>query len=677
MPEFINNNTLLVVSLDELVPDFWNSYDSLKKAIQRDEKKGYGLKKVARGGNGSMLLIDFDSLPDLVKHALGDPRKGMHILEYYYKADVQAVEFFKQVGNGYRNEEKLTRDVTNASLFNACKGLLHDREIEITNKGGRFKKKWETLCNDVITFTPILKTKFESFHNLPTNHRSFKIKYEKYLSEGYESLVHRGANNKNRLKVTENTYDLLRAIFRGRTHIKPSFKDVSDYYTSFLHGKVDILKDNKTGELFDPSNFKEVKRSTIYKWLSSWDSIIGTDSKGAADRQKLITKHIPHHSFEKEIYAGSIISVDDRQPPFYYNKNKDRMWFYLGQDVASQAITTWVWGETKEGLIIDFYRQMVRNYHKWGMNLPYELECESALNSTFSKGLLKPSNMFVEVRVEKNRARGKYIEGGYNRNVRYNKDLEKGDAGWVGRPNALSESNQMGAEKIPVLDKDILIKRRLKDIENYNNMPHPLDDKISRWEYWLKNQHPDLIPTNWRGILPYIGYKSETSCNAGIIKFQGQEWLIGEGEEICTGEELIDVMRRIEGKKVTVYWLDDDNGDIIKAIVFVGNSYICEAISKPLSKRSVLESTEKHKRARHLMNKYVGTIQAYQNKRKNDIEPVIILDNREVTLNKKFKIFYDTDDVVKEYEKPKVMPRIEEDTVPVSKEWSTDWKSNW
>ncbi|MBK6819878.1 MAG: hypothetical protein IPG85_09955 [Bacteroidetes bacterium] len=92
-------------------------------------------------------------------------------------------------------------------------------------------------------------------------------------------------------------------------------------------------------------------------------------------------------------YAGSILSIDDRQPPFKYDKN-NRLWCYMGIDLASGAFTAWVFGKSKEGIIIDFYRELVRNYHMWGFNLPSDLEAEMSLNSSFVNAFLRPGNMF-------------------------------------------------------------------------------------------------------------------------------------------------------------------------------------------------------------------------------------------------------------------------------------------
>ncbi|MDB5284057.1 MAG: hypothetical protein JWO06_3132, partial [Bacteroidota bacterium] len=82
-------------------------------------------------------------------------------------------------------------------------------------------------------------------------------------------------------------------------------------------------------------------------------------------------KYIPYGSMERPAYAGSIISVDDRQPPFKWGEGAgNRMWFYMAQDLGSTAFTTWVYCDTKEVIIFLFYRQMFRNYAAWGLSLP-------------------------------------------------------------------------------------------------------------------------------------------------------------------------------------------------------------------------------------------------------------------------------------------------------------------
>ena len=161
----------------------------------------------------------------------------------------------------------------------------------------------------------------------------------------------------------------------------------------------------------------------------------------------------PHHSTDKPQFAGSLISIDDRQPPFKTHDGK-RVWFYMAIDLASEAFTCWVHGKTKEGIIKEFYRQLVRNYAEWGANLPDGLECESSLNKSFETTFLSEGAMFQNVRIEPNNARGKKIER-YFRELRYS--YEKQREGWIARPFALSESNQTGSHEVPTLSYQQII----------------------------------------------------------------------------------------------------------------------------------------------------------------------------------------------------------------------------
>lgn len=77
MPHHWGN--FLVVTKDELVPKYY-SLDSLKQNVSRYKGKPYGIKKVQKGGNGRMMLVDFDSLPKEIQDSIGDPRTMQHPL---------------------------------------------------------------------------------------------------------------------------------------------------------------------------------------------------------------------------------------------------------------------------------------------------------------------------------------------------------------------------------------------------------------------------------------------------------------------------------------------------------------------------------------------------------------------------------------------------------------------
>ena len=641
---FIYSNNIVAVELDELVPRFWTNIKSLQQELHRYKNKPFGIKRLELGGNGRKLLIDFDSLKLHIQEALGDPRRVDNPLETFFEFDADAVRYygrFKRAGNSLDNEEK-ERYIINASVMKAVIKLEQARIQERIKLKGNLRGITATLVKDVENFNNTLKVKEGMTHNLPTSEKQFK----KVLSECKEDLYYplikdpEGKRNNNARRVCDQTEMILNGLFKNQLH-KPTPTEVARSYDSFLNGYAEVYNQD-TGELYDPKNFKTLSPATIIAYINKWENKIATHKSRSGDRQVYMGNFKPHHQMEMPTLAGSIISIDDRQPPFVYNTKNDRVWFYLGVDIASQAITTVVYGKTKEGIIVDFYRQMVRNYTQWGFCLPHELECESSLNSSFKDTLLRPGNMFQEVKIEANNARGKYIER-INGKLRY--EIEKEGIGWIARPTAKSEANQLSGAKKQVIPYDILINERMLDLEKYNNMAHPGDAKISRWNYFEKNQNPNLKSTNWNGILPSIGFKTTTSCNGGYIRLQGKKRAIANDGKILTGESLIQQMRVIEGKEFDVYWLDGNDGEVMKALVYMNDKFICEVMEMPTYNRAKIERIDandpsvqiKNEEAIKLQSAYVTSVDAFEKRQRNGIDNIQIINNTPKTVNTDFK----------------------------------------
>lgn len=636
MPHFWND--ILVVTYDELVPTIY-SHNNLMVNIQRYKDKDYGINRVQLGGNGRQLLIEFDSLPEKKRKLIGDPRKSDHLLEKYYSIDPEAVAFYTEYK--FEDGEALTLDaqdkhITNASILKAVIALGVDRRTERLNKGGSMRGLNKSLWKDAMSFIELKeKQNPETFKcTLPRSYRYFiDDAFKPFKKKGYAGIIKRYKSNSNARKVRKSKEEkLLNDLFATQPH-KPTATEIARQYEAFLSGYLDIVN-NATGEMYDPKGYNQLAHSTIAGYLTKWENKIGTHAARSGDRQKLMGKFSPHHSFERPQFAGSLYSIDDRQPPFEYEKGK-RLWFYNGIDLASEAFTCFVWGKTKEGIIKDFYRQLVRNYHEWGFNLPLELECESSLNSSFTNTFLRNGAMFQNVRIEANNARGKKIERYFGK-LRY--EVEKQREGWLARPFALSEANQPSSAPKKVIPYPDLVEASLQDIQDWNNMPHSQHPEMTRWEYFVENQNPDLKPTNYKAILPHLGHRTETSCNAGIIRLQKGEFLLGEEGSIASGEELLRLMRKTEGRNIEIFWLDDNNGKIIKAMIFINGQYICEAIQKPKPNRATFERTEEDAKQMQLMDAYRRTIDAFQKMRKNELEPVTIINNKPRTLNNKFQI---------------------------------------
>lgn len=637
MPYQYSNN-VIAVELEELVPNFWNTLGSLQKEIQRYKDKPFGIKRLQIGGNGRKLLLDFDSLKPHVQEAIGDPRRVDNPLETFFEFDADAVRYysrFKRSGNKLEADEQ-ERYIINASVMKAAIKLEQARTQERIKLKGSLRGITATVVKDVENFNNTLKVKHEVSHNLPASEKQFKKLLNACKEDLYYPLIKdpNGGKTNNARKVDDKTEMIFNGLFKNQLH-KPTPTEVARNYDAFLNGYAEVYNED-TGELYEPKEFKSLSNATIVSYINKWENKLATHKARSGDRQVYMGNFKPHHQMDLPTLAGSIISIDDRQPPFVYNTKGDRAWFYLGVDIASRAITTIVYGKTKEGIIVDFYRQMVRNYTEWGFCLPFELECESSLNSSFKDTLLRPGVMFQEVKIEANNARGKYIER-VNGKLRY--EMEKGAAGWLARPTAKSEANQLSGAKKQVIPYDILINERMLELEQYNNMAHPDNDKISKWNYFEQNQDPNLKPTNWEAILPIIGHKTPTSCNVGYVRLQGQKRAIAEDGKILTGEALIQKMRIIEGKEFDVYWLDGNEGQVLKALVYLNNRVVCEVMEMPRYNRAKNERTDtSHDEALKLQSAYVASVDAFEKRQRNRIDKIQIIDNTPKTVNSNFKI---------------------------------------
>jgi len=598
--------------------------------------RGHKIIPLRSQGPGQPLLVRHDSLPaqwqNLAVKAFGEPRKQVRKswFERLYERDMQAFDFFSTYrfpkGNQALSDEKVEEYTLNASILNTMQRMSTNRREYRNYLGNKeIRDLWSIVCVEAMDFG------FGRGHSLPSNHDRLRRLMSRYKKEKYLSLISGRHQNNNARVVTPEIEMFLNALFADIQH-KPHKEEVARRYEGFLSGYVEVIN-NETGEMYGPCDFPQLSVSTIMNYLRKWRNAIATEGIRSGDRQKLMAKFRPYHSMESGL-AGGLISVDDRQPAFEYEKGR-RPWFYMGIDLGSEALTCWVHGKTKEGIILDFYRQMVRNYAEWGLNLPAELEGELHLNASYRDTFLQEGNMFQYVRIEANNARGKRIES-YFRQLRY--ELEKKREGWIARPFAKDESNQAGPGEVPMIPYNEIIAGCLRDIETWNNTEHSKIKGKTRWEVFCETQHPNIRPTNYRAFLPHLGYITQSSCNAGIIKLQNSEFLLGDNGVIAVGAPLIHLMDKVEGRKVTLYWLDGNDGKVLKAYVYVGDTFICEAIEKPIYHRARIEQTPQDLANRELMSKYVATIDGFSRRQREAIEPLTLIDNRPTTLNNGFKI---------------------------------------
>lgn len=646
MPQLLGD--IWVVTKEELVPTCFPTYDALRMKLKRYESKAYGIKRAMCGGNGRKLLVIFSTLDKEKRDKIGDPSIADHALEKIYKTTTDIASFFSDFkykdGSYLKDVEQKIIDASTLVALVKLEGRIENERISLRHSTRGIKKQlWResTSFNELLIQEGAKNYQEGRAHNLNSSYPRFIKQYSQFkdlylagdVETAFKTLIKdiEGKSKRNAIKLDDATGELLTLLFAG-TKRKPSATEVARQYDGFLDGYVEVIN-SVTGEAYQPKEYKQLSHRTIKYWLSKWENKIGTELKRSGDRQKYMQKFIPYESLEQPSMAGSIISIDDRQPPFEYEKGK-RMWWYMGIDLASEAFTCWSYGKSKEGIITNFYQNLIKQYHSYNVNIPNQLECESSLNSSFTTTFLREGAMFQDVDIHPNSARSKRIE-------RWFGDLrqkEKSRAGWLSRPFARSEANQAGPGKKQIIPYDELVEQCLMEIVIWNNSEHTKIKGKTRWEVFLERQNPDLKPTNYKAILPHLGKLTPTSCNAGIIKLQSKEWVLGDNNEIYTGEKLITLLKQVEGKDINIYWLDDLEGDVMKALIYKEDRLICEALAKPVSARASIEATAENYKAREIMSRYRNTVTQFSQMQKNNIDKVVVIDNRPKMLNNKFQI---------------------------------------
>lgn len=611
------------------------SYVSYNRKCCSDRHRDFRLKQGR--GFGNEALVRFAALTNEEQQVLvakwGSPQKTAHPMEAYYELDGAARAHYDRYvfddGQFIKEEQKL-RYTINASVLNALAKMQAARLTDRKKKHGS-TRIWPSLMNDVRTFNEVLREKYGYVHSLP-NSEKLRQKLKDYLKNGYDTLIPGYHKNNNAQLATPLMIELWTNIYAGQKGKKPNHVEVWAIYNRFLQGQIDIINDaTQTPYDFNHPDFKVVSDKTVYRYQTSWEINIATTSKREGNAQ-VFKKMIPHHQRSRPQWAGALITVDDRQPKFEYAPGK-RIWAYMGLDVGSTAFTCWVFGDTKEGIITDFYKEMARAYERHGKNLPYELEGERSLNSSFEKTFLQNGAMFQKVRIEANNARGKIIE-------RYYRDIalmmERQVPGFKARPFARTDAHRPGQGKQIYYTKQEIVQIALRVIWEWNNMPHPnqeLHPGMSRWDVFMDKQHPEMVnyPTNWAGILPYLGKEEQSSMSSGYIRLQGKQRKVGNNGKVAIGNELINIMRQIEGKKVLVRWLDDAKGNVLKALVYTpDNKLVCELINDTTYNHAKLEREDDDEQL-IINSAYQNTVTSFYKKAAKRIDSVTIVINEPTT----------------------------------------------
>lgn len=602
----------------EVVEEHFVSYSAYKLQVHRDT-----LNIVRQGkGEGNYALIAFDSIPTKYrkqireKHPEPEREALTNPLIDLLQTDYEAVAFFTnyRYPNGSKIPTERVDNITlwsnNAAYLNAV-GVLWKRHCVARQKLGK-KPQRHIFFNNVakkLKADEVIRT---LQHNLPTNGRRLRAKFEEYAGKNYECLVKKYVGQTNALVITDDILRLLRFIAELPT--RPYNTKVVNIYEEFMHGKIELY-DRTTGEEFHREDYlDESGEIVIFSESAVWNRLNQPGEQVRIDRRRLGHKdfndtHRPHHHRHAPTFSFSKISMDDRDLVWKDSTTGKRVKAYYAYDVTSGVRIGSAYSMDKnEELFLDCVRDMFVFCERNGFGVPMEVEVENHLVNKFFGDL---SAMFPYLRVcAPGNSQEKRAEH-FNRYVKY--QIEKNKRPGIGRWWLGSKYNRVPLDRVDdgfkqkMKPADQLIIDDIQDTIDYNNSLHPNQKRFpgkTRMQVLRENLNPELPRLNKSFLYKYIGYEAKTSIVRSMyVQVQYAKYIL-------PSPHILDRLQA-NNRTVTAYYLPDDDGTISEVYLYQNGEYLCTAEKLETYNEAQAERTDDDHLARLKQDKYIAAFDKY------------------------------------------------------------------
>ena len=277
--EYYNN--ILTVEAGWMIEQGVMSKANYEKLGQRGD-----IQVVRRACRNTPALVAYDSMPDRYKRAIvervGDPRKEarQNVLEGLIEHSATASEYFENYmidDDRHLPADKRREYYTNAIVLDGVRRLIEGRNSKRKALGNRATRFWDEISDAV---QELDLTKWP--HTLPANARSLERKYQRYLSEGFASLVHKAyqTGSKNAAKVADENQKAMLVTFMSDP------RNLDNEQVARLYNMVAQQMD-----------WKEITASAVAVWRDKCDDLIFARRHGAekyrAGREMQVKRSAP------------------------------------------------------------------------------------------------------------------------------------------------------------------------------------------------------------------------------------------------------------------------------------------------------------------------------------------------------------------------------------------------
>jgi hypothetical protein len=609
-----HTNTLCLEYSDFVQPGICNAkgtYDSLKA-----NKK---IKVYGRGGNGSEILIEYETLPNPYKLLVDEKYSGFGgVYEYMSSRPIL----------------KLVSTIPAARQFYATYTLATGASIPLgTQVQYARQADWLEMMlrvlEDKCALKDILKIDVNTFWDkvialhqvdkpvnpkLPVTYDTLRKKLNAYKAEGYKALISRKFGNQNTRVVTPKIENLILSLY-CMNH-KPYLVEVCNKYRDFMKGQLQVV-DMITGEVFDPQEFYVkgeayvLGESTVDYYIKKPVNIATIDQQRMS-RLQWKSKYHPHVMRKSPVYSFSKVTMDDVDIPFKDHTGGRPVKSYQIYDVASGAIIGKAFSRDKN---VELLREALRDMYQlilcngWGM--PLEIEMERHLtrnlmgkeikgakheaerkydeeyeaydveNEEITLDILSRANLFKHVHVCMG-TREKRAEH-LIRSKKY--QFQNKRPGFQGRFYARLVTNRVNQDDNRIrYAYEQIIQNELDDIDAFNNSLHPKQEQypgMTRWEVLESCQNPNTIKYPVHTVMPFIGHKVETSVRAGYVEVQYNKYRLRD----------INDMNVLTSPNVSAYYIPSEDG-IEKVYIYQEGKFISECSRMERFQEAKAEQTE-------------------------------------------------------------------------------------
>ena len=228
------------------------------------------IQVVRRACRNTPALVAYDSMPDRYKRAItekvGNVRQAarQNVLEGLIEHSATASEYFENYmidDDRHLPADKRREYYTNAIVLEAVGRLMESRNAKRKALGNRATRCWDEMSEAV---QDLDLTKWP--HTLPVNARSLERKYDRFVAEGYASLVHKAytTGSKNAAKVADENQKAMLVTFMADP------RNLDNEQVARLYNMVALQMD-----------WKKITASAVAVWRDKCDDLIYARRHGA------------------------------------------------------------------------------------------------------------------------------------------------------------------------------------------------------------------------------------------------------------------------------------------------------------------------------------------------------------------------------------------------------------